>query len=64
MREESKNKKPKWSKPKLIVLVRGDRQERVLLACKVTDVGGAPGAFDAPCAGALNCTSCFTPGLS
>jgi len=30
------NKKKKWDKPKLIVLVRGDRQEGVLTACKTT----------------------------
>ena len=29
--------KKKWGKPKLIVLVRGDRQERVLSGCKLID---------------------------
>lgn len=29
--------KKKWDKPKLVVLVRGDRQEGVLQACKATD---------------------------
>lgn len=28
------NKKEKWEKPKLIVITRGDKQERVLLQCK------------------------------
>jgi len=27
-------KRPKWGKPKLIVLVRGDRAQAVLTACK------------------------------
>jgi len=27
-------KKPKWGKPKLIVLTRGKPEERVLVACK------------------------------
>lgn len=34
MRKESKIKKKKWAKPKLIVLVRGYREEDVLIACK------------------------------
>ena len=29
-------KKPKWGKPKLIVLVRGTKQEMVLTSCKTT----------------------------
>lgn len=29
-----KLKKPKWSKPKLIILIRGKPEERVLTACK------------------------------
>ena len=29
-------KKPRWDKPKLIVITRGDRQERVLANCKTT----------------------------
>ena len=33
------NKKPKWGKPKLIVITRGDRQERVLMACKQEEGG-------------------------
>jgi hypothetical protein len=35
-------KKPKWGKPKLIVLTRGKPEERVLLACKVEGSGSGP----------------------
>ncbi len=35
MQEKSKIKKEKWGKPKLIILVRGKPEERVVLACKV-----------------------------
>ena len=35
MQEESKNKKPKWGKPKLIILTRGKPEERVLTSCKL-----------------------------
>jgi len=35
-------KKKKWEKPKLIVIIRGDRQERVLVACKSQFNGGGP----------------------
>jgi len=34
------NKKEKWDKPKLIILTRGEPEERVLDACK-GDVSGA-----------------------
>ncbi len=29
--------KEKWGRPKLIVLIKGDPGERVLIQCKVTD---------------------------
>ena len=38
MKVESKNKKPKWSKPKLIILTRGKPEERVLAVCKGAEV--------------------------
>lgn len=52
--------KKKWEKPKLIVIVRGDRQEEnVLSACKVY----APGIdlypttlYEGDCVTVLNCT--------
>jgi len=34
-------KKPKWGKPKLIVLVRGKLEEMVLLNCKMPGTGYA-----------------------
>lgn len=34
MRQEDKNKKPSWLKPKLIVLIREAKQERILDNCK------------------------------
>lgn len=36
-------KKPKWGKPKLIVIARGDKQEGVLTGCKVDKYGGGGG---------------------
>ncbi|MBU1006588.1 MAG: hypothetical protein KKH08_03225 [Candidatus Omnitrophica bacterium] len=38
----SKNK-PKWGKPKLIVLIRGKQEEMVLAGCKLSGVSGDPG---------------------
>jgi hypothetical protein len=38
--------KNKWVRPKLIVLVRGDMQERVLGVCKGAFVGGPWGAIN------------------
>ncbi len=43
MREETKKV---WTKPQLIVVVRGRPEEAVLLACK-TNMSGGPSAF--PC---------------
>ena len=41
--------KKKWSKPKLIVLTRGDSQENILAACKNQDEPGGPGAVFNDC---------------
>jgi len=41
-------RKPKWAKPKLIVLVRGKPQEVVLDACK-DGIGGDPSNGFAGC---------------
>ncbi len=35
-----------WTKPELIVLVRNNPEERVLSACKGTDIDGALNNFD------------------
>ena len=52
-----KNNKPKWVKPKLIVLVRGKHGEAVLMACKTADDPVGPSfTFDScwlKCAGGL-----------
>jgi len=34
--------KPKWSKPKLIVLTRSDSGEMALVSCKTGGAGGPP----------------------
>jgi hypothetical protein len=47
-------KKPKWGKPKLIVLTRGKPEERVLDACK-SDYSGN----NAPLINATNCQASF-----
>ena len=50
--------KKKWETPKLVVLVRGRREEAVLQACK-GDVGGAIGAFfECSDAGVVFCDIC------
>ncbi len=38
---EKEHKKP-WTKPQLIVLVRGKPEESVLLACKSSNQSGGP----------------------
>lgn len=51
--------KKEWKKPQLIVVVRGQSQENVLTACKVT---GNSGAYtdDSACIGDSNgrCNAC------
>lgn len=37
--------KKEWTTPKLIILVRGKREENILAACKT--ISGAPGATQA-----------------
>jgi hypothetical protein len=37
-------KRPKWTKPKLIVLVRGEPEEAVLINCKTATKGGTGNA--------------------
>jgi hypothetical protein len=57
-------KKLKWGKPKLIVLVRGDRAEAVLTGCKYT--GNTTNPFDIGGGGSCNdiwvpfCSNCVS----
>jgi hypothetical protein len=54
-------KKPKWGKPKLIVLTRGKPEERVLGSCKDgTDYSGPFDEYHAGCwlYGAPTCNEC------
>lgn len=44
-----KKKKEKWSKPKLIILIRGNPEERVLAQCK-GGVDGSPVSSNNSCA--------------
>ena len=39
-KNKPKTAKPRWGRPKLIVIARGDRSEGVLVGCKWTAVGG------------------------
>jgi len=41
--------KKKWGKPKLIVLVKGAKEEMVLLACKEGNTGSGPGSLESRC---------------
>lgn len=59
MQEESKNKKEKWGKPKLIILIRGKTEERVLTACKTSGGGpGGPSSANARCQQTGYCDAC------
>lgn len=51
-------KKPKWQKPKLIVIVRGGMEEGVLTACKFDVQGGTPLTDDAVCLAIAACEAC------
>lgn len=53
-------KKPKWQKPKLIILTRGKPEERLLGGCKYQDMGG-PVTGDTWCINTIpgpSCESC------
>ena len=52
--------KKKWEKPKLVVLVRGKPEERVLQACKSNLFATGPSTDVAFCtAGAFVCFQCI-----
>ena len=51
-------KKIKWGKPKLIVLVRGEPDERVLAACKMEGLSKGPGNAWGWCFGTYPCPGC------
>jgi len=50
-------KKQKWKKPKLIVLVRGDGQESVLVTCKQGNQSGSNDSSDMECRNS-SCKNC------
>jgi hypothetical protein len=52
-------KKPKWGKPKLIVLIRGKPEEGLLYSCKMAVVGsGDQASINRGCRGrTVDCTS-------
>lgn len=56
-------RKPKWGKPKLIVLVRGKPEERVLTNCKLTVGGTGAGNSNAACNLVSNCKKCSAQGI-
>lgn len=68
MQEERKGNKPRWARPKLIAITRGDRQEGVLQICKGAAQPTAPQALNGVCwrrNPMLGCpTQCFSSGLS
>ena len=54
-----------WQKPKLIVLVRGRPEERVLGDCKSAEDSGGPSSDEGDCIeNGLNCDDCATVGAS
>jgi hypothetical protein len=52
--------KKTWEAPKLIILVRGRAQERILSACKSNEVPTGPNANVSQCEGGLGqCPNCL-----
>jgi hypothetical protein len=52
-------KKPKWKRPKLVVLVKGSNQEAVLTNCKAFGVSAVAAAtVDADCLVPYPCMGC------
>ena len=43
------NKKEKWDKPELIILIRGKPEESVMTNCKGTYAAGIQGTWMSPC---------------
>ena len=63
MKNKDKTGKKQWQKPELVVLVRNNPEEMVLLACKVTGSYPSPG----PSKGSYQCTTqhaCYGTGSS
>ena len=57
------NKKKKWGKPKLIILIRGKHEEAVLQGCKAYSSGSGPadhhsGGCYTKVANTYYCTAC------
>ena len=48
--------KKEWRKPELIVLVRSEPEETILVICKATTVRGGPNYYNTGCRSATNCT--------
>lgn len=63
MKKDDKSGRKQWQKPELVVLVRNNPEENVLLACKVTGSYPSPG----PSKGSYQCTTqqaCYNTGSS
>ncbi len=59
------NKKPKWGRPKLVVVARDGRQERVLEGCKAAGIGGGGGGAWGDCVtSSPYCDLCVSSGTS
>lgn len=57
--EREKTKKKEWTTPQLVVLVRGEPGEDVLLACKCPGWScGGPTIGAGTCASGGSCTQC------
>jgi len=55
--------KIKWNKPELTILIHSNPEEKVLTACKGTDIDGASNIFD-NCIGDPSCSECSSIGAS
>ena len=49
--------KKEWRKPELIVLVRSEPEEAILVICKATTVRGGPKYYNNACRNLSGCTS-------
>ena len=60
---KSRKQKRPWQKPELVVLVRSQKEEAILLACKYYGGEGAEDTY-AGCYLIEDCAICYTYGMS
>jgi hypothetical protein len=58
MPEESRSKKPRWGKPKLLTLAKGKPEEAVLVSCKSGAYGSSNSLWFGKCTVNESCPGC------